>query len=332
MFLTPLPPSFDAALRDVNARDPKFRLSAAQALGDAPESRRDEAARGLVTLCADALGPLRAAAVRSLGRLERELPVLLARLDDEHREVRQAAIRAAAELDEDRLSWLPALAQSDHPDVRFEALDALATHAPSACLEVARALLGDPVDDVRGAAARTLGALDARGSEDAIAALLEDTLDVARSAAVALAELQDARGEDVLIAALGDRGWRLEAAEALGAVATAEGRDALAARADAFFGSLLDKAAAAAALARLGDARGEPALHRVLTAWRADGRDYAVQVVGELHLSRLIPALAALARRLRGADPNVLAQALAQFADDQEASAALATLHARGLA
>ena len=63
---------------------------------------------------------------------------------------------------------------------------------------------------------------------------------------------------------------------------------------------------------------GVAALDRVLRAWRADGRDYAVHAAGELGLADLVPALARLVRRLRGADPGVLAAALEALAEESE--------------
>lgn len=338
MFLTPLPPNFEAALRDAEAKDPKFRLAAAKALASAAEQEEDrvpEAELALTRLADDAYGPVRAAALDSLGYLCTGLPVLLDHIADEHIEARQAAIAGAAGFDPNAVDWLSELAKDEAPDVRFEALHALANHAPSHALDAALAALEDENEDVRASATRILARVlthrdpDGRADTiDAIAKRLDDDWNgVRRSAAVALAELNDARGEAILVEALEDKNWRLDATEALGHIASPAARDALAMRASSFFGSLLIRAAAGAALARRGDRRGVDALRRVLRAWRADGRDYAVHAAGELRLVDLVPDLAALTRRLRGADPHVLGEALHQLAEESaDAAAALAQL------
>ena len=71
-------------------------------------------------------------------------------------------------------------------------------------------------------------------------------------------------------------------------------REPLAATAGRLFTPLLTKAAAGAALIRLGDPRGEDALRAVLRAFRPDGRPYAVLQVMQLKLAALRPELEAL--------------------------------------
>jgi hypothetical protein len=94
-----------------------------------------------------------------------------------------------------------------------------------------------------------------------------------------------------------------------------------------FFAPLVQKAAAGAALASLGDARGIPLLRAALRAFRGDGRSFAVEQVGRLRLDALLPELLELARRPRGVDPAVLVEALRAFADDHvPARGALARL------
>ncbi len=315
-----LPPSFDAALRDVEARAPKFRLAAAHGLASPPEGREDEAVQGLIRLANDELGPIRAQALAGLEALAHGgLAVARKRMDDEHDAVRQAALRAAAALDDDALSWLPDLMGDERAEMRGQALLAVAELAGGErALPVIERGLADEDPGVRGAAAVAAGELGQESLMDPLAALLVDRGDVAFAAACALAGLGDARGEAVLVAALRDREAGLDAAEALGEIAGDAGLNALAETAQRPFGNLLLRAAAGAALARRGDARGEPALGRVLEAWRADGRDYAVHAVGELELEGLLPTLIRLTKRLRGADPAVLAQALERFADRRE--------------
>ena len=51
--IPPLAPTFDAALRDVRAQQPRFRGAAAVRLAEPPDERRDEAVQGLLTLAKD---------------------------------------------------------------------------------------------------------------------------------------------------------------------------------------------------------------------------------------------------------------------------------------
>ncbi|MEM1416996.1 MAG: hypothetical protein AAGH15_19010, partial [Myxococcota bacterium] len=111
-----------------------------------------------------------------------------------------------------------------------------------------------------------------------------------------------------------DRRQALEAAEALGALASARGlgegtRDALAEVALGFFTPSLLRAACGATLARAGDPRGEETLRRVLRGWRAGGRDYAAHAAGELGLRGLIPDLERVRER-RKASAEVVDTAL----------------------
>lgn len=329
MFLPPLAPTFEAALRDVAAREPRFRLAAAERLAQLEPGREAEAVTALRTLSADPLGPIRQAAVTALGLLgATEVSELLhASFDDEHAEVRQAAVTAAAAVDDDR-SWLIPLLDDPRPEMRYQAVRALATHEPERAA-VLLPRLRDEDAGVASAAARALGDLAPHvppTTRDELAtAMARD--DVAFAAAVSLAMLGDTRGEPVLVRALADRSLMLEAVEALAHVATPAALDALAAHGGRLFAPLVVRAAVGAALARRGDPRGPPVLARVLGAWRADGRDYAVHAVGELHLEALLPSLLRLARRLRGADPVTLIHSLRAFdRDDAREAIRLLTL------
>lgn len=330
MFLPPLAPTFAAALRDVHARDPRFRLAAAERLASPDAGRVDEALTALRVLVDDPLGPVRQAAVTALGFLgdASSSELLHARFDDEHAEVRQAAITAAALVDSDR-TWLVPLLADPRPEVRFQATRALAAHEPTRAASLLP-LLDDEDVRVASAAARALGELGSNAPPETTTELARalSRADVAFAAAVALADHDDARGEAVLVRALADRTLVLEAIEALARIASPAALDALAAHGARVFAPLLVRAAAGAALARRGDPRGEPVLARVLDAWRSDGRDYAVHAVGELRLERLLPLLLRLARRLRGADPVTLARSLRAF-DRDDARDALALLTRR---
>jgi len=190
MFLPPLPPTFDAALRDVNARAPRFRLAAAERLAAAGDGEVVQAIEALQQLLRDELGPIRAAAAVGLGELGSEgdnalLTVLREALRDEHAEVRQAALAAAARLDPSP-GWLKAHLKADGPALRFAAVVALAEHCPGSAADAIAPLAEDPDEGVRAAAVRCLGRLpDGKRWANRIADRLLDSSDVAIEAAIA---------------------------------------------------------------------------------------------------------------------------------------------------
>ena len=69
MFLTPLTPTPEAALRDVRASRAEFRIAAARALGNVGPELATEALEGLRTLCHDADARVRLDALSSLAQL-----------------------------------------------------------------------------------------------------------------------------------------------------------------------------------------------------------------------------------------------------------------------
>ncbi|NOY90084.1 MAG: hypothetical protein GXP55_02660, partial [Deltaproteobacteria bacterium] len=95
--LPPLVPSFQAALRDARAQGMDFRLAAALRLGDQPTPDRAAAVEALRGLAADVMGPIRAAAISSLGLLEDvdSLPLFTRSLEDPDHGARQSALEAA---------------------------------------------------------------------------------------------------------------------------------------------------------------------------------------------------------------------------------------------
>ena len=327
VFLPPLAPTFDAALRDSKSGDPKFRAAAAMRLQDPPDGREAEAREALVRLVDDALGPIRELALDGLSQLgtEAELELVRSRVDDGHEAVRRAAVRASHGILDDG-EWLESLVDDARPEIRFELPGCMAA-SDHACESALVRMLDDEHDDVATEAARALGE---RGEgREALRGTL-GRLTIAIHVAIALAEQDDASGESALIGALRDPDWRFIAVEALGRCATKKGCDALAALGERTLIPLILKAAAGAALARRNDSRGEPVLGKVLKAWRADGRDYAVHAAGELELVGLVPLLERLASRLRGADPGVLGEALERLAPlDENAGRALDLLRRR---
>ena len=330
----PLRPNFDAALRDVGAKDASLRAAAAERLGDPPGDRVAEARAALHPLLDDRSAAVCAQVMTSLARTKdgAALDRILARFEDGDPTVRQVALIAAAELGDRRA--LPALVEalsSERPEVRFQAVASIAQLAPDEAAAPLAARIHDPDPEVRAHLADALGALEDPRAAGALKALLDDAVPaVAEGAAIGLARLGDGAGVAQLVRALGDRERCMEAAWALGEVGATEAIEPLATLAASFLKPLAFKAAAGAALVRLGDPRGVPALRAVLTALRSDARSYAVELVGELGEAALAPELARLAKRPRGVDPVVLAEALARLAPESDAAyAGLRTLAMR---
>lgn len=323
-FFPPLKPKFSAALRDVASKDARARAAAAEALGAPPEGSEDDALAALVPLIEDPVAAVRAAAVSSLGLLRDSaaLEAILACFEDGDPTVRQIAVMAAAELgDADAVPALRRALRSDHAEVRFQALASLATLAPDEAATALPRLVDDRDPEVRAHLAEAMGALEDPRTADALARLLEDREGaVRRAAAIGLGRIGDERAIPQLVAALSDDDRCFEAAWALGEMRARAATEPLAKIAEAFLRPLAVKAAAAAALVRLGDPRGAPALRKVLRALRSDARSYAVQLVGELELAELAPDVVELATRPRGADPVVVAEALARLAAKSEAA------------
>jgi HEAT repeat protein len=135
---------------------------------------------------------------------------------------------------------------------------------------------------------------------------------VADEAAIALGQLGDERAVPRLVKlASGPRGF--EAMAALGDLRAAEAGDALDALAGSLLKPLLVKAAAATALVRIGDPRGEPHFRAVFEAFRNDARTYCVEVIGELRLAAYAEAIVKMIDRPRGAEPAAIVKALARL-------------------
>lgn len=323
-FLPPLTPNVSASLRDATSPRPESRLSAARGLAAATGELVVRAREALLSLLHDPVGPVRSAAAEGLGTLgdPSALPALREAFEDPDFLVRQAAIVALTEIGgDDARAALEAALDAPHPEVRFQAIRGLGELAPRAAAAAASAALSDEDAEVRCAAAETLGQVGAGEHAEALVSALSDPApQVRRWAALALAALEDDRGAAELRAALGDPGWAIEAADALGRLGVEAAREELAAVAGRRFCPLAIRAAAGAALARMGDERGVDALRSVLRAFRPDGRSFAVQLVGELELEPLAAEVARLARRRRGVDPDVLRSALERLAPTSEAA------------
>lgn len=327
-------PTFDAALRDARSDQLRTRTAAAMRLATPPEERVDEASRALERLADDPEPSVRELALESLGFLgdPDSLDIILARIEDQVPGVREAAIIAASRHDDPRVDeMLDRALESDDPEVRYQAIRSFADrHEPDAVWKRLSQFFDDTDPEIRAQAAFAMGRGEVQKAKDRLVSLLDDEATPSKEAALALAELGDDRGAAVLRATLKDPERAIAAALALGRVRDKGAAEQLAKIAFRPFTSLHFRAAAAAALTDLDDARGIDALRRVLGARRADGRGFAAELIAEREITDLVPEIVALVDRPRGADPVVLVRALGALSQSSDAArTALAALAER---
>lgn len=331
MLSRPLAPSFAAAVRDVKAESPRARADAAMALAKASPDERDAACEALRPLLDDKEAGVRFAAIAAAGDLKDEsaLDVVLARFEDGDPSVREAAIISAARIGDRERAEKPLLrALGDaRPEVRFQAAISAAELLGERARAGLAALVADDDAKVRANAIAALATLAPHPptTERLVRALTDTDAEVRLEAALALRKANDARGVGVLRSSLRHPERRFEVMDALGALGAKDAIPDLVKLASAFLEAPLVKAAASAALARLGDPRGVEGLRAALRAWREGTREYALGVVAELRLDALAPEVVAIAKKPGGVEPELLRRALAVLADHSaEARAALA--------
>jgi HEAT repeat protein len=322
MLFPPQVPRFDAALADAKSKRAPIRLLAVQALAAPPDGRRDAACEALRPLADDTEGAVRCLAIAALGELRDtdSIEALLAHFEDPLGEARELAVIAVGRIGGDRaVRALRRALRDERPEVRFQAVESYAEASPDDAPELLAAMLDDGDAKVREHVLDALGSLEDASVADSIAKALEDRSSAVRfAAAIALSRVGDARGVRGLIEALEEKDRVLAACEALAELRARESLEPLATIAKKLLGPLVIKAAAAGALAAMGDPRGEAALREVLGAWRADGRSYAAELAGRHHVVGLAGELAALSVKPRGADPVVVARALVRLAAQSE--------------
>jgi HEAT repeat protein len=172
-----------AACAEIRSRRGWRRATAAYALGDMACL---EAVPVLVEALQDHSGEVRAAALRSLGRLrdpavaEPLVESLVAR-----RVPRGMAGLALLELGTPVVPELRRIARHDNPGVRFTAVTVLGLVGDSGDADVVLEALGDPAPDVRAAAARALGRIGMSDAESALRTALDDPAHFVRAEAAA---------------------------------------------------------------------------------------------------------------------------------------------------
>lgn len=293
-------------------------MAAAERLGRADASEREEALLGLAQLAGDVHPGVRATALAAIGLVggEEDLGVVMAALSDHAAEVREFAALAAAQIGGDRaLACLEEALKNPAPEVRFQAVAGVAELAPARAAPLLVPLLGDLDAEVRAQVISALANLDEPQLIGHIAGALDDDVPQVRlEAALALAGHDDTRGEKTLLEALDRRQRTGEVGRALARIGCRKAADILHALASAWFAPPHLRAELGAALVELGDPRGTAALRRVLRGIRPDARSYAVDLAREAGAEGVVPELAALARRPRGVDLLTLVEALARFA------------------
>lgn len=356
MLLPPLPPTFEAALRDVTAKTRDARIAAAERLAQAELEQFEAASAGLCTLSADKDPTVRSAAVRALGRIELQADAhaehssgersaqadaitkasraLIDRLEDSDGRVREQAAVALGEIgavrDHPRHQAIQRALErgleSPHPEVRFQALAGYVETAAAPEIAKVSKLLRDADVEVRGQAARALGEFSPAQASAPLRAALEDSaLRVRSEAALALAKLGDDAGSDAIGRALDDVALRHEALEAIGALKLTAHTERVAAMARWVLGSSLDRLAAARALARLSDPRGIAALRAALHGYRRTPRVLALQIAIDLRAPELGEDLARLGKRILAADRELWFEALVSVAPESPAAMAALT-------
>jgi len=326
--IPPLAPTFEAALRDVRAQQPRFRGAAAARLADPPAEQRDEAVQGLLLLARDEVGAVREAAYESLGELGavEALGVLLEAFDDAHIGARQTAVLAVGRVaPEEGANAIADLLNDPRPEMRFSAIWTLSYLGTEQAARIEQALVDDDAE-VRILAMQCLAELGATGSADAIARSLDDSDAIRFAAATALATLGDSRGAPILRSELGRAERALPAAIGLGDLEDRDSRIALTQLAKHPWRSPILRAAAARALVRMGDPLGAEVIRKLVRSWRIEARQYAVELVGELGLTSLVPDLARGLRKGRKAERATYEGALEKLAPQSaEAKALLAS-------
>jgi HEAT repeat protein len=297
-------------------------LLAAERLSDTEPGEERRALQALQVLATDGDAAVRRAAVSSMGYLgnEKARATLVERLEDDDARVREAAVIALSRIGgEEALEILRRAISSPHPEVRFQAAQSCAELCPRVAEKDIARLAGDDDARVRAGAVAALGSIKDRAFLAVLReALGDDDRGVRREAGIALAGMGEAEAVPALLEALDDAECAFDVLEAVAELKEPRCADPVASMARKLFVPLTVRTAAARTLVRLGDSRGVEILRSVLTAWRDDGRNYAVEVSGELRLTALAGELEKLARRPRGADPETLAVALSRLSPESE--------------
>ncbi|MCS6858248.1 MAG: HEAT repeat domain-containing protein [Sandaracinaceae bacterium] len=330
-FVPLLPPRFEAALRDVRSADPYFRLCAAERLGDLSESdgvsdARNQALLALNSLLADPCPEVRAAAICSLGQLRAHdsLDLILERLESELQSedgVSEAAVIAAGKIGGGRAKEaVSRLCHHPRPTLRASAVWAYALLAPEEARPLIALALHDEAQCVRLSAIEALALLEpTEEAKERLARLLHDEDEaVVEESALALAQMGDKRAIPVLVRMLRNSLRPFEVLAGLGELRAQEAIPLIEAIGRSPLRSLLLRAAASAALIRIGSPNGKALFEKCFRAWRTHARTYCVNLIGELGLVEYVPDLVRMIERPKGADRAAILSALFKLSSKSE--------------
>jgi len=284
-----LPPkeiTADAALRDLDHREPRVREQAASALGSAGQEDRERVIPALRAALKDDIGAVRYAAALSLGDLEDSgaVAALCDQLEDGDPMARQAAVIALGRVGgKAAFAPLERALREGPPEVRFQAVASLAEVDPVRAFEPLLGALKDADAEVRGAAAAALGDHGDRRARDPLAVLLQDADASCRfESAYALARFGDQRAIPTLVGLIDDRDFSLPALQGLTTLRAEEAREAARRVMGRMFRPALQRVRAAGVLAALGDGDGRTFLKKRLDHRREDVRGLTIQALGEV--------------------------------------------------
>ncbi len=330
----PLPRTLNAAVRDARSasrdlvRIEATRELARYAASDDPEERKTST-QALIDGLADKVAAVRGESALALGdaKAESACAALLEAASDSNQRVRQMALVALGEVaqpgDAKVAKELRRAFSSDSPELRYQAVIALARVAPDDDVPLVRCLTDDD-PQIRYIALRLCeeryeeGALPHQIALRAERALKDDDTHVRLAAAIWLMKRGEQSAERVLVAALNGFNLKLSAEDEIAAVDLAgrkrleAARPGLERRAFGLFGGPAVWQARVG-LALLGDPRAKERLLRGLRSWSRDTRTHAVVAAGRARLVEARPILEQL-RASNSVEGATVTDALAELA------------------
>lgn len=336
--LKQLPRTLQAALRDVDSKRREVKLSALRDLGrlarEGDAGERSAALEGMSRLLGDSEGIVvgqTALELADVGARESVAELVRVARREERLKVLQLVLVALGELaepgDEEALGPVRQALRAEDPELRYQALIAVARLAPEQANEALVSALADEDTEVRYIAVRLLEERWATNDElpEHLAARLRRTLeDEDRHVRLAAAILFGRRGSEVgaevlcesLVVGARHADDAQAAIELCGELGLAAARPLLERR--AFASQLLRRNDATAwharvALAKMGHERARETLRRGLKAWTRDARTLAVAAVGRAGLAEAHGDLVAMRGDSARADPEAVNEALAQL-------------------
>lgn len=337
----PLPRTLNAAVRDARGasrdlvRIEATRELARYASSEDPEERRTSIA-ALIEGLADQVAAVRGESALALAdaKADGACAALLEAAKDSNQRVRQMALVALGELaspgDSGVAKELRRAFSSDSPELRYQAVIALARVAPDDDAPLVRCLTDDDAQ-IRYIALRLCEErFDQRELPHQVAvrverALKDEDVHVRVAAAIWLVKRGQAAAEAVLATALNGFGTKLSPEDEIAAVDIAgtrrleAARPGLERRAFGLFGGPAVWQARVG-LALMGDARAKERLIRGLRSWSRDTRTHAVVAVGKARVVEARELLEQL-RASDGVEPETVSEALSLIADVDAAPA-----------